>query len=113
MLEIITVGLILLSMAFGDKLAETLSILVPPWLKKILAVACVLLSIRLFSMALEPNPATTGEIEDIVNTAVDIFMFIASIFLFFAGVVTWFGTPTEDMSSSAEQQPHLNFEIKR
>lgn len=113
MLEIITVVLILLTMAFGEQLAETLSILAPTWLKKILAVVCVLLSIRLFSMALEPNPVTTGEIEDIVNTAIDVFMFIASIILFFAGVAIWFGTPTEDMSSSAEQQPHLNFEIKR
>ena len=43
MLEIITVVLILLTMAFGEQLAETLHILAPTWLKKILAVVCVCL----------------------------------------------------------------------
>ena len=113
MMEIITVVLILILWAFGEKLAEIFFILAPPWLKKILAVACVLLSIWLLSMALEPNPVTTGEIEDIVNTAIDVFMFIGSIALFFGGIVLWFDTPTEEKPSSAEQQPHLTFEIKR
>ena len=81
--------------------------------EKILAVVCVLLSLRLFSMALEPNPVTTGEIEDILRTAIDVFMYIGSVVLFFAGVVIWFDSPTEEMPSSAEQQPQPTFDIKR
>lgn len=96
-------------------LHETFHTFAPPWLKKILAVACVLLSIGLLSMVFEPNPTfhTAGEIERLVHRAIDVFMFIASIVLFIEAVLLWFDTPTKEMPPSNEQQPHLTFEIKR
>ena len=96
-------------------LHETFHTFAPPWLKKILAVACVLLSIGLLSMVFEPNPTfqTAGEIERLVHRAIDVFMFIASIVLFMQAVVLWFDTPTKEMPPLTEQQPHLTFEIKR
>ena len=101
------------AIALIPMLHETFHTFAPPWLKKILAVACVLLSLRLFSKAYEPNPATVGEIEAIFTTAFDVFMYIASIVLFIEAVVLWFDTPTKEMPPSNEQQPHLTFEIKR
>ena len=83
--------------------------------EKIIAVVCVLLSLRLFSMAYEPNPnlRVAGEFERLVHTVIDVFMFIASIVLFIEAVVLWFDTPTKEMPPSNEQQPHPTFEIKR
>jgi len=109
------VVLSLLIAASGPWLLKTLYALTPPWLKKILAVVCVLLSIWLLSMALEPNPATSGIIwwEGIANTAIDVFLYIWTFFLFFAGVALWFDKPTEEMPSSAEHQSQPTFEIKR
>jgi len=85
----------------------------PPWLKKIVAVVFVLVSIRLLSMVLEPNPHTTTEIEEIALTAIDVFMFIGFVIFLVGGVFMWFDTSTEERPSSAEEEPHLVFEIKR
>ena len=101
------------AIALIPMLHETFHTFAPPWLKKIMAVVCVLLSIGLLSMVFEPNPATAGEIERLVHRAIDVFMFIASIVLFIEAVLLWFDTPTKEMPPSNEQQPHLTFEIKR
>lgn len=113
MIDIVLGVLSLFSIALIPILHDAFHTFAPPWLKKILAVACVLLSLRLFSMAYEPNPATVGEIEPLIHTVIDVFMFIASIVLFIEAVLLWFDTPTKEMPPSNEQQPHPTFEIKR
>ena len=105
----------LFSIALIPMLHETFHTFAPPWLKKIMAVVCVLLSIGLLSMVFEPNPTfhTAGEFERLVHRAIDGFMFIASIVLFIEAVTLWFDTSTKEMPPLTEQQPHLTFEIKR
>ena len=103
------------AIALIPMLHETFHTFAPPWLKKIMAVVCVLLSIGVLSMVFEPNPnlRVAGEFERLVHTVIDVFMFIASIVLFIEAVLLWFDTPTKEMPPSNEQQPHLTFEIKR
>lgn len=113
--DIVLGVLSLFSTALIPMLHETFHTFAPPWLKKIMAVVCVLLSIGLLSMVFEPNPTfqTAGEIERLVHRAIDVFMFIASIVLFIEAVTLWFDTSTKEMPPLTEQQPHLTFEIKR
>ena len=110
--EIIAAVLLWLVFALEDHF-ELFENFAPPWLKKIVAVVLVLVSIRLLSMVLEPNPHTTTEIEDIARTAVDVFMFIGFVIFLVGGVFMWFDTSTEEKPSSTEEEPHLVFEIKR
>ena len=112
MIEIIITVLLFLVFAI-DESFELFENFAPPWLKKIVAVVSVLVSIRLLSMELEPNPTTTGEIEGIARTAADVFMFIGFVIFLVGGVFLWFDTSTEEKPSSAEQQPQPFFEIKR
>ena len=112
MIEIIITVLLFLVFAIEERF-ELFENFAPPWLKKIVAVVGVLVGIRLLSMALEPNPRTTSEIEEIARTAADVFMFIGFVVFLVGGVIMWFDTSTEEKPSSAEQQPQPFFEIKR
>ena len=112
MIEIIITVLFFLVLAIDERF-ELFENFAPPWLKKIVAVVGVLVSIWLLSMVLEPNPHTTTEIEGIARTAVDVFMFIGFVIFLVGGVSLWFDTSTEEKPSSAEEEPHLVFEIKR
>ena len=112
MMEIIAIVLWVLVLAMEERL-ELFENFAPPWLKKIVAVVGVLVGIRLLSMALEPNPRTTTEIEEIARTAADVFMFIGFVIFLVGGVFMWFDTSTEEKPSSTEEEPHLVFEIKR
>lgn len=113
--DIVLEVLSLFSIALIPMLHETFHTFAPPWLKKIMAVVCVLLSIGVLSMVFEPNPnlRVAGEFERLVHTVIDVFMFIASIVLFIEAVTLWFDTSTKEMPPLTEQQPHLTFEIKR